>query len=215
MMRSVKTYGPFEPDRPLLVLGHGAGAGQAHPWMQGVATGLSERGITVVTFDFPYMQAGRRLPDRGPVLEAAFQSVWTTVARDRDAAARCFAGGKSMGGRIATQAAAKELLDPPPSGVVCFGYPLHPPGKPDTRRDAHLGAIGRPILFLHGTRDPFGTPDEMTDLVSRLSDSTLHIVDGGDHSLERSGDKKKPRGSSLTEVLDRAAEWMKTCPMMP
>jgi uncharacterized protein len=208
------TYGSSEPDRPILILGHGAGAGEGHPWMKAVASGLADRGITVVTFDFPYMAARRRAPDPAKVLEAAYQSVWQAVA-SANPEARLFAGGKSMGGRIATQAAAKKLLSPIPAGIVCFGYPLHPPGKPDTRRDAHLGGVGAPLLLLHGTRDPFGTPDEMSELAAGLTAATLHLVDGGDHSLERSADKKKPKVLALAEALDRAAAWIQSCPMMP
>lgn len=198
----------------MLVLAHGAGAGQSHPWILGVAAGLSERGVTVVTFDFPYMVAKRRVPDPGPALESAFQRMWRELLAT-SVASRYFAGGKSMGGRIATQAVAKGMLTPAPAGLVCFGYPLHPPGKPGTRRDAHLASIASPILFLHGTRDPFGTPAEMKEVVAGLPQSTLHLVDGGDHSLERTADRKKPRGSSLADTLDAAATWMKTCPMIP
>ena len=107
--------------------------------MRRVAAGLAARGIHVVTFDFPYMAAGRKVPDKAPVLEAAFAEVWRDVVgrRSRRAAAgvRLFAGGKSMGGRIASQAAARELFAPAPAGLVFFGYPLHPPAKPEQRRD--------------------------------------------------------------------------------
>ncbi len=192
----------------MLVLGHGAGAGEGHPWMKAVASGLCERGVTTVTFNFPYMETGRKLPDPGPKLELAFQQVWVAVAEARGSTGWMFAGGKSMGGRISTQAVARELLQPVPAGIVCFGYPLHPPGKPETRRDGHLAAITPPILFLHGTRDPFGTPSEMTELSSRLPTSTLQLVDGGDHSLERSRTQKMSKANALAEPLDRAAEWV-------
>ena len=152
---------PFGPSSPLFVFAHGAGAGRDHPWMRRVADGLTRRGVTVVTFNFPYIEARRSAPDRGPVLEEAFQRAWREAA---GAHGPMFAGGKSMGGRIASQAAARDLFDPPAAGLVFFGYPLHPPGKPDQRRDRHLPAIRVPMLFLHGTRDPFGSPDEMRAL---------------------------------------------------
>src|SRR6188472_161742 len=118
------------PDAPVLVLAHGAGAGSAHPWMRGVARGMAERGISVVTFDFPYIREKRRVPDRGPVLEEAFGVAWAealTVANDGGRTPSAyFAGGKSMGGRIASQVAAKHGLVPEPRGLVFFGYPLHP-----------------------------------------------------------------------------------------
>jgi hypothetical protein len=205
----VRSYPASDPSAPALVLAHGAGAGQDHPWMRRVAKGLAARGVSVVTFDFPYMAARRRTPDAGPALEEAYATLWADVVRGERKAAhrRLFAGGKSMGGRIASQVAARAELDPPPAGLVFFGYPLHPPGKPDQRRDRHLGAIAAPMLFLHGTRDPFGSPEELRDLVSHLPPATLELIDGGDHSLvaTKSAD---PKGPSLERVLDVAATWI-------
>jgi predicted alpha/beta-hydrolase family hydrolase len=172
-----------------------------------VARGLAARGIEVVTFNFPYMDAGRRVPDRSPILEAAFHDVWTEVTEARPAAA-CFAGGKSMGGRIASQVTASGGLDPSPAGLVLFGYPLHPPGKPAQRRDRHLSRLGVPALFLHGTRDPFGTPDEMTALTGGLPDARLWVADGGDHSLV-AGKRVDPAARLLDDALDTAAGWMR------
>lgn len=192
-----------------LVLAHGAGAGSGHPWMRRVAAGLEARGIQVVTFDFPYIAAGKSVPDRAPVLEAAWLDVWRGVTARTPGPV--FAGGKSMGGRMASMVAAKPVLDggfdPPAAGLVFFGYPLHPPNKPQQRRDAHLPRIRVPMLFLHGTRDPFGTPDEMDALVAGLSGATLRLVDQGDHSL---GAPKKadPEGRRLEEAMDTAAAWM-------
>ncbi len=188
---------------PVLVLGHGAGAGHDHPWMTRVVGGLAARGLRVVTFDFPYIAAGRRTPDPGRVLEDAFAAVWVSV-RDEGP---MFAGGKSMGGRIASQAAARSGLDPAPAGLVYFGYPLHPPGKPAERRDRHLAAIGAPMLFLHGTRDPFGSPDEMRALVQGLPAAALELAEGGDHSLVRPR-RADPSGALLETMLDRAAAWV-------
>src|SRR5215831_5791188 len=153
---------------PTLVLAHGAGAGQTHPWMTRVAKGLAARGVSVVTFNFPYMDARRRAPDPPAVLEKTWQEIWTTAARDASERGKLFAGGKSMGGRIASQACASGLFDPAPAGLIFFGYPLHPPGKPGQRRDKHLPDITAPMLFLHGTRDSFGSPDEMRELTARL-----------------------------------------------
>jgi predicted alpha/beta-hydrolase family hydrolase len=113
-----------------------------------------------------------------------------------------------MGGRIASQVAAKSGFQPVPAGLVFFGYPLHPPGKPEQRRDRHLPDITQPMLFFHGERDPFGSPDEMADLTGRLTGSTLHVVPGGDHSLVTRG-KAKPGSDVLDNVMDQAAEWMR------
>ncbi len=188
---------------PLIVLGHGAGAGHTHPWMIRVADALADRGVRVVTFDFPYIEAHRRVPDPGPTLEKTFESVWASV---RDSGPM-FAGGKSMGGRISSQCAARGGFDPAPSGLVFFGYPLHPPGKAAQRRDKHLPSIAVPMLFLHGTRDPFGSPDEMRDPVATLPSATLEIIDGGDHSLM--APRQKPGASaSLDRALDVAARWI-------
>jgi hypothetical protein len=200
-LASVHRYPAADAAAPTLVLAHGAGAGEDHPWMTRVATGLAARGVHVVTFNFPYKEAGRSLPDPGPVLEAAFAGVW------KDAGA-AFAGGKSMGGRIASQAAAKGAFDPAPAGLVYFGYPLHPPGRPQQRRDRHLPAIDRPMLFLHGTRDAFGSPEEMTALTAELGPTaTLSLIDGGDHSLVRPK-RQDADGRSLEDAMDTAARWI-------
>jgi predicted alpha/beta-hydrolase family hydrolase len=193
------------PTAPTLVLGHGAGAGQAHPWMTRVAKGLADRGVTVVTFNFPYIDAKRRVPDPAPKLEDAFRAVWLEIAAN--ARGKIFAGGKSMGGRIASQAAARGLLDPSAAGLVFFGYPLHPPGKPTQRRDRHLSDIGAPMLFLHGERDPFGTPEEMRELIARFPGAQLEIIPEGDHSLVRPK-RSDPRGASIDHALDVAAAWI-------
>lgn len=193
-----------------LVLAHGAGAGSQHPWMRRVASGLAARGVQVVTFDFPYIVAGKSVPDRAPVLEAAWRDVWRGVAER--ASGPLFAGGKSMGGRMASRVAAHQEtdggFDPPAAGLVFFGYPLHPPNKPQQRRDAHLPKIRVPMLFLHGTRDPFGTPDEMDALTRGLTRATLRLVDQGDHSLV-APKRTDPDGHRLDEALDTAAAWMR------
>lgn len=186
---------------PTVVLAHGAGAGRQHPWMRHVAASLEARGIHVVTFDFPYIAGGRRLPDKAPVLESAFQAVWDTTAKEINGP--MFAAGKSMGGRIASMLAAREALSPAPAGLLFFGYPLHPPARPEKRRDAHLPAITVPMLFAHGTKDPFGSPEEMAALVAALPTAILHLVDKGDHSLVAR------RGELVSDaVLDFVVAWM-------
>jgi len=160
---------PAESPVASLILGHGAGAGQRSPFMVACATGLAARGLDVITFDFAYMAAKRKMPDRGPLLEATYQTVIDTVRGEIESARRfLFIGGKSMGGRIASQVAGRGGFAPPPAALVFFGYPLHPPNQPGKRRDAHLPQVPAPMLFLHGTRDPFGSPDEMRELVASL-----------------------------------------------
>jgi predicted alpha/beta-hydrolase family hydrolase len=204
----MRTYRTADAGAPLLTLAPGAGAGEDHPWMQRAGRGLAARGVTVVTFDFPYRLAGRRLPDRNPVLEAAYLEAWRTITAAHAGAAAFCIGGKSMGGRIATQVTAGGALTPAPAALVCFGYPLHPPGRPAQRRDRHLPSVGRPILFLHGSRDPFGGPDEMTELMTWLPQATLSLVDGGDHSLALPA-RQDPDGRAFERVLDTAAQWIR------
>lgn len=200
----VRTYSAVHPVATL-VLAHGAGAGQDHPWMTRVASGLADRGITVWTFNFPYMEARRRAPDKGPVLEEGFVAAWTEASRLT--AGPLFAGGKSMGGRIATQVAAEQALRPAPAGIVCFGYPLHPPGKPTNRRDKHLPQVSVPLLFLSGTRDPFGSPDELRTLAAGLQNASLRLFESGDHSIQ--GPKRKGAADLVADAIDAAAEWMR------
>lgn len=177
----------------LFVLAHGAGQGQASPWMVRYARALSDRGLDVVTFNFPYMEAGRRAPDRAPVLEDAFRRVILSAAAHRHVhARRLVIGGKSMGGRMATHLAAARddwpTVAPPLKAVVVFGYPLNPPGgsKRSPDRVSHLLSLAVPTLIVQGTRDTFGGPDAIRraiDADGAKPPITLYPVVGGDHSL--------------------------------
>ena len=150
-----------------LVLAHGAGAPQQSAFMVAFARGLAERGIDVLTFNFLYMEHKRRVPDRTEKLEACYRAV---IAAAREYFnRRVFIGGKSMGGRIATHLAAATDADAlGVAGVVLLGYPLHPPGKPDQLRAAHLSRIRVPMLLVQGSRDPFGTPEELRSVLNGL-----------------------------------------------
>ena len=175
------TYPAEDAARALFVFAHGAGAGQHHPFMAGVSKALAARGIDVVTFDFPYKRLQKSAPDRPPVLEQSFREV-VAAARRWSQADRLFIGGKSMGGRIATHLAAQGLESL--SGVVCLGYPLHPPGKPQQLRVAHLPSIAVPVLVIQGERDTFGTPDELRPHLEAMpAEVHLHVIPRGDHSL--------------------------------
>jgi predicted alpha/beta-hydrolase family hydrolase len=186
-----------------LVLAHGAGGGKDHPWMLRVERAFASHGVIVLRFNFPYIDAGRSAPDRAPVLETHYAKVWKELTRG--ARGPLFAGGKSMGGRIASQVAAQNGFDPAPAGLIFFGYPLHPPNQPNKRRDEHLPRVQPPMLFLHGSRDPFGTPEEMQSLTSGLSQATLHLIDSGDHSLVV---KRKDGADSVERAVAVAADWM-------
>lgn len=192
-----------------LILGHGAGAGQHSPFMVDVAQALSALGLDVITFNFLYTEQRRRLPDRGPVLEECYRAVIDAVRSQLESARRTlFIGGKSMGGRIATQVAAADSALPV-AGLVLLGYPLHPPGQPHKLRDAHLPSVRRPMLFIQGSRDAFGTPDELAPILSKLSPSPIvHTISGGDHSFKL-GKKDPARQSAIYAEIQRTiAGWI-------
>jgi uncharacterized protein len=203
--RSLTPYLASTPVGALLVLAHGAGAGQRHPFMSGMAHALAARGIDVVTFDFPYMERKARVPDRAPVLEARFREIIAAAVECPEwRGRRLFIGGKSMGGRMATHLAAQgvEAL----AGVVALGYPLHPPGKPQQLRAEHLAAITAPVLIVQGERDTFGTPSELAPVIEAMrAPVTLHVVAGGDHSLAVRG---RSKDASLDAVALVIAEWV-------
>lgn len=213
-------YSADRADRraPLLVLAHGAGAGQRHPFMVRYATALAARGIDVATFDFPYMAAGRRSPDRAPVLEAAFRTVIVAAAEQlRTPPSSLWIGGKSMGGRMATHlAAAPENWPnaaPALAGVVVFGYPLNPPGgsrrSPD--RVSHLARITAPTLIVQGTRDSFGGPPDIDAALATLSPRpAIEVmgVEGADHSLVVSRNAARQETAEAA-VLARVAAFIR------
>ena len=185
-----------------IVLAHGAGAGQRHPFIAGVARQLANAGVDVWTFNFPYMEQERRAPDRAPVLEDCFRRVIAFAGESAGAPDALFIGGKSMGGRIATHLAAQEE---PMAGVFALGYPLHPPGKPEQLRTAHLGAIRVPVLIVQGERDAFGTPAELRQAIGAMKARvTLEVVEGGDHSLATRG---SPSGQLYEWLATVITEW--------
>lgn len=202
----------------LFVFAHGAGAGHFHPFMTSYASGLAARGITAVTFNFPYMEQKRRTPDRAPVLEDAFRrAIAGAVGQRHVRASRLFIGGKSMGGRIATHVGSDLSTwpdGPRPAGIVAFGYPLAPPrGKRTGDRVTHLKTLTIPTLIVQGTRDPFGGPDEVKDAVFD-GDATPPIeilpVDGGDHSFAVLKSSGRDQQTVHAEILDAVASWIRT-----
>ena len=168
--------------RATLVLAHGAGAPRTHPFMTSMAARIAKKGVDVVTFNFLYAEAGRRMPDRVELLEATWRAAIATVrARGGLPTERLFIGGKSMGGRIATHVAAAEeglVL----AGVVLLGYPLHPIGKPKLVRDEIL-RVKLPMLVVQGTRDELGTAAELKKRLAHVPRARIHVVEEGDHSL--------------------------------
>ena len=211
-----------------IILGHGAGAGQHTPFMRLFARGLAERGFDVLTFNFVYMELKKKVPDRNDKLELCYRAVIDAAAKHKKLKGnRIVIGGKSMGGRIASQVAAhfarypdaqdtlegvgSTWLRPTLSGLVFLGYPLHPPGRPDKLRDAHLPDIKVPMLFVQGSRDAFGTEEEIRNLIRRLKlNAKLHSIAGGDHSL------KAPKSTGLSQdeihkqAMDFVASWIRS-----
>jgi predicted alpha/beta-hydrolase family hydrolase len=186
----------------LVVLAHGAGSGMRSPFLEGFAAEMAALGHASLRFDFPYMAAGRRAPDRPPVLIAAWRAAFAEAGR-RAGGRPIAAAGKSMGGRIASMAAAEGM---PATALVFLGYPLHPPGRPEQLRDAHLGSVAAPMLFLQGTRDTFAQPDLLHAVVGRLgARAKLLEVEGADHSFKTRGERRDARkiGASLAPAAAR------------
>jgi predicted alpha/beta-hydrolase family hydrolase len=183
---SIRSYPARPPGRHTsLILAHGAGAGHDSAFMVSYAEELAARGLDVTTFNFLYFDRNRRMPDSKDMLEACWLAAIRHV-RDRAGADPIFIGGKSMGGRIASQvAAAGDMAVLGVKGLVFLGYPLHLPGQPGTLRVAHWPDIGIPALFVQGSRDAFGTPHELRAALPRFgAPATLHVVEGGDHSFK-------------------------------
>jgi hypothetical protein len=166
-----------------LALFHGAGAGMDHPFMSGFARAIASEGVATLRCNFPYMEAGRRSPDRQPVAVATVRAAFEAASERAARGEPVWVGGKSFGGRMASVAVAEGLAA---GGLVFLGYPFHPPGKPDRVRDEHLYGIEVPMLFLQGTKDPFATQAVRDAVVAKVPAATLHLVEGGGHSLERS-----------------------------
>ena len=191
-----------------LILGHGAGAGQTSDFIMSFASGLTARGIDMVTFNFLYREQGRRIPDPNDKLEACYRAVIEAVREQMNSGRDALAiGGKSMGGRIASQVAAAGIGDL--AGLVFLGYPLHPPGRPDRLRAKHLSDIKAPMLFVQGSRDAFGTPDELRPIVTSLEPpADAYVVEGGDHSFK----VRKGAGVSQEDIYraiqDHIAAWL-------
>ncbi|MGE5200322.1 MAG: alpha/beta family hydrolase [Rhodospirillaceae bacterium] len=203
-----------------LVLAHGAGASQASDFMVTFASGLAARGLNVVTFNFPFTERGKKLPDPQPVLEGCFRAVLTHAAGPALGTLPLFIGGKSLGGRIASHvAAARDVGDAATDawwdrlrGLVFLGYPLHPPGKPQQVRVSHLPRVIHPMLVVQGAKDAFGAPAELRLFFDVLpAPSEIVVVEQGNHSLE----VPKRSGLSQAEVFgaaqDRIAAWISEC----
>lgn len=190
-----------------IILGHGAGANQLSGFMRHFAAGLAERGVDVVTFNFLYTEQGRKIPDPGPRLEGCYRAVIDAALKHKKLKGnRLVIGGKSMGGRIASQVAAQTGENI--AGLVFLGYPLHPPGRPDKLRSEHLPKIKAPMLFVQGSRDAFGSKEEIAATIKKLKlPATLYAVEGGDHSLKVPKKAGTPQQDVYNDAMDQIMAW--------
>lgn len=189
------------------VFAHGAGAGMAHKSMAAIAEGLGERGIATLRFNFLYMERGSKRPDSPPLAHGAVRAA---VAKANELAPKLplFAGGKSFGGRMTSQAQALAPL-PVVRGLVFYAFPLHPAGKPSDERAKHLDDVKIPMLFLQGTNDALAEVDLLTPVVKRLSKrATLALFEHADHSFHVPAKSGRKDPEVLAEILDTATAWM-------
>jgi predicted alpha/beta-hydrolase family hydrolase len=197
------------PDDPwaTIAIAHGAGAGYRHPFLLGFARAMNELGVATVRFNFPYSEAGRRMP--GPAAHAT--TTWAAVmafAAGLAADVPVWASGKSYGGRMASMAAAEGSIAP--AGLVYLGYPLHPPGEPAKARVAHLPDVAQPQLFVEGTNDPFVDPHtQLEEAVASCQDATISWIEGGGHSFEVKG-RKRPADEVGAGLAPLVVEWMRS-----
>jgi predicted alpha/beta-hydrolase family hydrolase len=193
--------------RACCVLAHGAGAGMAHPFMAGTASGLAERGLATLRYQFPYMERGSRRPDAPAPAQATVRAAVAQAAR-LTPGLPLFAGGKSFGGRMTSQAQAESPLAGV-RGLVFLGFPLHPPGRPSQDRGEHLFKVDIPMLFLQGTRDEFADLDLLQPLVERLGTrATLKLLEDADHSFRIPARSGRRDSGVRAEMLDALADWV-------
>jgi predicted alpha/beta-hydrolase family hydrolase len=199
-------------DRTAIVIAHGAGNDMHHPLLADIADGLAHAGIIALRFNFPYMDMGRRMPDRPEVLALTWQKATAWLMESRTLRpTRLIASGKSMGGRIASQMIAEGAL--PADGLLLLGYPLHPSGKKESLRDGHLYRIRIPILIFAGTRDPLCDLDLLRPVVHRIGPAvTLEVVNGGNHSFEVPKSYRVDPPRVHEGMVKRITAWLKSFP---
>lgn len=190
------------------VLAHGAGAGMTHKFMAAVADGLEQRGVATLRFQFPYMEAGSKRPDR-PALAHATVRAAVEAARRTTPNLPLFAGGKSFGARMTSQTQAEDKL-PRVHGLLFLGFPLHPANKPSDERARHLADVRIPMLFLQGTRDALAETRLLVPMVAALAPrATLKLIEHADHSFHAPIRSGRTDDQVLAEALDEAAKWMR------
>src|SRR6185436_6931017 len=198
-----------------VVLGHGAGANQSSGFMRMFAKGLAARGLDVMTFNFIYMEQGRSVPDQKPKLEACFRAVIVAALKHKKLKNnRLVVGGKSMGGRIASQVVAgegKESFIDDVAGLVFLGYPLHPPGQSTKLRVENLEHVRKPMLFVQGTRDALGTPEEIHPYIKDLRPAAkIFPIEGGDHSFKAPKKFGLPQEQIYEDSMNEIDRWSRS-----
>jgi predicted alpha/beta-hydrolase family hydrolase len=193
--------------RACFVFAHGAGAGMTHPFMEAVATGLAERGVATLRYQFPYMEKASKRPDPPGIAQAAVRAAVAEAGR-HCVDLRLIAGGKSFGGRMTSQAQAAAPLAGV-RGLAFLGFPLHPAGKPSSDRARHLADVRVPMLFLQGSRDNLAELSLLEPVVKSLGRSaSLHRVEGGDHSFHVPARSGRKDSEVMDEILDAFANWI-------
>ena len=190
-----------------VVYAPGAGSNLRDPFGAFAAHELAARGIAVVRFQFPYMEAGKKGPDRPPVLEATWRAVIEAVRGEMKRDGRLCTGGRSMGGRIASQVVAQGVQV---DALALLAYPLHPPGKAEQARTAHLPTIKAPTLFVSGTRDAFGSPAELRAAAKKVRGARLHLLEGADHGFAVPKSSGRTREDVYAETAGVLADWLET-----
>lgn len=187
----------------LYVLAHGAGAGMRHRFLEALADALAAGGVATLRYEFQYVEEGRRRIDPAPVLHARVREAVAAAGKE---GLPLFAGGKSMGGRMTSQAQALEPL-PGVRGLAFAGFPLHPAGKPGTERAAHLREVRVPMLFLQGTRDSLADLSLLRPVVEGLANATLHVIDDADHSFHVRKSSGRTDAEVVRELARTFAQW--------
>jgi len=190
----------------LYLLAHGAGAGMRHPFLEQLATALSACGVATLRYEFPYMEAGGRRIDPKPVLEARVREAAVAASEQ---GLPLIAGGKSLGGRMTSQAQAREPL-PGVRGIAFVGFPLHPARKPSVARADHLRDVRLPMLFLQGTRDELADLSLLRPIVAALPRAQIHVVNDADHSFHVRKKSGSTDGQIIIELAQTLAAWAKT-----
>jgi uncharacterized protein len=188
-----------------IIIAHGAGSPMHAPFVRYFHTELASRGFLTVKFNFPYMEARRKIPDRREILETSYRTIIDQAKNSVPRPSRMFIGGKSMGGRIASQVAAMDGTGI--DGLFFLGYPLHPPGRTEQLRDEHLYKIGKPMLFVSGTRDSFARKDLLQKVIAKIGpNAKIHWIENGDHSFKT----PDPGGANtgIQEALEALLNWL-------